>query len=152
MDKKFLIAVVLCFGVVTSSSAAVNPDAIKAAKQAAVATLKSQEWIIYMTPEEGQKGVANETDVLTFTGGTVLSKNLSTQGYPASNFGLTIQEDGTAVWETMQSDESQNLAFLRGELLANGMRGTVFLKPQKGAKVTYYFLTTAPAVKTTIKK
>ena len=150
MDKKFLMAIALCFGVVTVSFAAVNPAAIKAAKESAVAALKSKEWAIYLTPEEGQKGVSSDTDILTFTDGTILSKNLSTKGYLASNFGLTIQNDGTAVWETMQVDETQkDLAFLRGELLTNGiMQGTLFLKPQKGQKVTYYFSTTAPVVNT----
>lgn len=119
----------------------------KAAEREARETLKMKEWEIYLTPQEAPKRVKNETNVLTFSDGKVASKNLSDKGYNTSNFSLTIQDDGLAVWETMQADVDRNLAFWRGELRENVMRGTLFLSPQKGDKITYSFTTVKPEIK-----
>lgn len=116
----------------------------KAAEQSARLTLSSKEWTVYVRPESG-KG-RTETDVLAFTAeGQVSAKNISAKGYNASNFRLTIQDDGLAVWETMQVDKDKNVVFLRGNLKGDEMAGSFFFKPVKGDPSTYLYTTVVPA-------
>jgi len=113
------------------------------AEQSARGTLQSKEWPVYLNLESG-KGKA-ETDTLTFTAeGQVSAKNLFAKGYGASNVRVTAQDDGSAVWETMQVDKDKNLVFLRGVLKGNEMTGSFFMKPVKGEPVTYFYTTVAP--------
>ena len=115
-------------------------EKVKAWEESARKALKAKEWAIFISPESGS-GKA-ESDVITFSEeGKISSKNLIAKGYHASNFALTIQDGGVAVWETMQSDENQNLAFLRGELRAGEMTGTIFMKSVKGIGTTYHYST-----------
>lgn len=115
----------------------------KAKEENARQILKSREWIIYLAPQDS-KGKP-ETDVLTFTEeGKIISKNLIAKGYNASNFALTLSDGGAAVWETMQSDENQNLAFLRGELRGDEMTGSIVMKSVKGIGTTYSYSTMPP--------
>lgn len=129
--------------------AAVKDIMKRQAMDSARQELNSHEWTVYMTPspENAVKRPAIEEDVLSFSGeGRVVSKNLLAKGYPESNYTLTVQDDGTAVWETMQVNEKEGLAFFRGELKNSAMKGVLSLQPQKGAKQTFYFSTTKPEV------
>ena len=115
----------------------------KIVEQSARQTLQLKEWPVYLTLESG-KG-KTETDTLTFTAeGQVSAKNLSVKGYSASNVRVTAQDDGSAVWETMQVDKDKNLVFLRGVLKGNEMSGSFFMKPVKGEPVTYLYTTIVP--------
>lgn len=117
----------------------------KAAEEKARRILKSKGWSVYVTPESG-KG-KTEADIITFTEeGKVSSKNLFAQGYGDSNFRLTVQDDGIAVWETMKVDKDKNFAFLRGELRGNEMTGSIFMKSASGVGSTYYYGTTQAQV------
>ena len=102
--------------------------------------LEGREWVIYTKPSEGKK-IRVETDVLTFKDGTVTSKNLSAQGYGTSNYTPSVQDDGTAIWETMQVRNDVDLIFLRGELRGTTMRGAMGTKPQKGLRESFDFTT-----------
>mgnify|MGYP001568529555 CR=1 FL=1 len=152
MKNNFLAAVILSLAVVSVCFAQAGPEQllaekIKAVKLNAQAELQAKEWIIYLTPQETKRKLTSETDVLTFSDGKVTSRNLSAKGYSTSNMGISsIQDDGTAVWETMQVNAAtKDIVFLRGELLASGiMRGTVFFKPQKGDTTTYSYSTIMP--------
>ncbi|MBI5124305.1 MAG: hypothetical protein HZA72_02685 [Candidatus Omnitrophica bacterium] len=147
---------------VTTGGAAVSAEAKKATEDKIHAGLKAQEWIIYLVDRDGGKGV--ETDFLTFTDETVNSKNLEAKGYPASNFCLFVNIDGSSSWETMKTNPAtKDKVFLRGELRGNVMTGTVFMKPAKGQTSTFIFSTinpvtaqaaleTATATTTTTKK
>ena len=113
------------------------------AEQKVKAQLSAREWTVYRTPESG-KG-KTETDVITFTAeGQVSSQWLLGKGYAASNFRLTVQDDGTSVWETMQVDENKNLAFPRGILKDEKMIRNIFMKPVKGEPVNYLYTTVVP--------
>ncbi|MCM8792844.1 MAG: hypothetical protein NC826_06900 [Candidatus Omnitrophica bacterium] len=111
-------------------------------------TLTSQEWTVYVVPLEITKKETPkmETDVLSFTDTKVRSQNLSQRGYAESNYSLRIQDDGTAVWETMQVNENGDLAFLRGDLKGNEMTGIISMQPQKGSRRDYSFFTTMPQI------
>ena len=116
-----------------------NNEALENAK----ITLASKEWEVYLSMANGKRS-KSPTDVLTFKDGKVASKDLVAQGYAESNFTLSINGDGVAVWETMQVNEKVGLAFLRGELQGTVMRGAISMQPQKGEKSTLYFNSEAP--------
>lgn len=128
-----------------------------AAKRAALTektrqVLQSKEWTIYVTtkPAIEKKPAVVETDVFTFTERTVLSKNLSAQGYAksGSNYSLNVSDDGiSAVWETMQLHENeQDIVFLRGELNVKSsiMVGGIVYKPSKGKSESHPYTTVKP--------
>lgn len=161
MNKKDLAVRVICLLImlfcasVNSASAAkkeaqLNPAEISAqqAKEAQLKArekLKAGEWVIYVSPMSGQPGTM-ETDALTFgANDTVSSKNLIAQGFGASNYRLSVEAGGLAVWETMQANADNDVAFLRGELRGEVMTGTIFIKPHKGQNKTYNFATVKPA-------
>jgi hypothetical protein len=157
MKKISLTAVVLggmLAAVVFAATVTAQTEDAKAAIRRAIElksrqALKSQEWVIYVTPAEmvtGKKKAAPtvETDVLTFTDATLKSQNLCAQGYGESNFALSIGDDGTAVFETMQVNQNEDLAFLRGELQNNVIKGSMGMHPKKGAKRSFNFSTVKP--------
>lgn len=160
--KKIFFAIIalsflfVCFGLmigIPEAKAQANVDLQaqlnKAAEMKAQDTLKMKEWVIYLTPKVAHKGVASETDVLTFTKGTVNSKYLSSLGYLTSNYTLVIEHDGTASWETMQTDkEEQNIAHLTGGLKNGVMKGVMVIRPKKGGETIYYYSTIEPSVET----
>ena len=161
MGKKFMVmvlAVAFIAGVayaadVANKQARVHTKALTADQMKAVdskvhAALKAQGWTIYLHNRDGGRGV--ETDTLVFTDETVDSRNLAAKGYGVSNFGLFIQPDGAASWETMKTIPStKDKAFLRGELRGSVMTGTVFMKSAKGQTSTFIFSTVNPATVTT---
>ncbi|MBU1124893.1 MAG: hypothetical protein KKC84_02615 [Candidatus Omnitrophica bacterium] len=107
-------------------------------------TLESKEWVVYVTLEDSKRPKTEE-DVFTFKDGTIASRNLLAKGYGPSNFSLNVQEDGIAIWETMQVKENEGTIFFRGELLGDGnMRGAMGTKPKKGTRASYWFTTIRP--------
>ena len=93
--------------------------------------LGAREWTVYLISKAAKK-TKQEADILTFSEGKLTSKNLSAKGYLSSNYTVTIQDDNTVVWETMQSTEKGDMAFWRGELRDETMRGILSLHPEKG--------------------
>jgi len=145
MKKVIFVLVVLSFVFLTTGVIlAVTPTTQKTVediqKNLARNTLASKEWKIYLIPD-GSKTAA-ETDVLTFTQGTVVSKKLLELGYGESNITLRLEE-GLPVWVTMQTNPGVGLAFLRGELRGQVMRGTIGIEPKKGKASHYTFTTEA---------
>jgi hypothetical protein len=114
----------------------------KEAEAKARGRLNAKEWTIQLTSSGGKKTKV-ETDTLTFSDGKITSKNLSDKGYPTSNYSLTLGSDGMIIWETMQTAESQDVAFWRGELQGEVMTGVLSLHPTKGEVEDFYFTTQA---------
>lgn len=108
--------------------------------------LSRQEWTIYlMSLSDKQAKIKNDT--LTFAEGKAASKELSGKGYPQTNYTLTLQDDGAIVWETMQSNEKEDVVFWRGELKDGVMRGIVSIHPKDGKNnQDYSFSTEAPVI------
>lgn len=103
------------------------------------AELNGTEWTVEMKPMGG-KGKA-ETDVISFAEDKVSSKNLSNAGYPATNFTVRLEEDGTVIWETMQTSEKDGQAFWRGDIGPDGiMRGVLSKRDTKGNTVDFNFV------------
>jgi hypothetical protein len=133
---------------VTKETAATQAADWKAlAAQKGHQDLSSRSWIIYVWPSDAKGASPRETDTLTFANGKVTSKNLSREGYPESNYGLFVGDDGSITWETMQAREGKeiDLAFLRGELFSDGtMKGSITMQPQRGVKRIYSYSTQMP--------
>ena len=153
MNKKiYAVLLCICAGFLVLASASglmAQEDPKLAAKRAALMqkakqALTGREWIIYVTikPATAKEAEVIETDALTFADRTVLSKNLSTQGYSknGSNYSLWVADDGSFTWETMQlNEETQDIAFLKGEFRGSVMTGVIVYKPVKGEGATYYY-------------
>ncbi len=148
MKKAVIGAMILSFLVVsaelTFAAQEVSPSARQEAEAKAKQILSSKEWAIYLTAM-GEKKAKTETDALIFTEGKVTSKNLSAKGYPTTNYTATVQENGTIVWETMQTAEKGGTAFYRGELEGQAMRGVLSLHSSGGEARNFSFTTTALA-------
>jgi hypothetical protein len=114
-------------------------DKLEAAKKK-MAQLNNTEWQIEMTPISG-KG-KKEAEVISFKDSKVTASSFSKKGFPATNISLTIQDDGTVIWETMQTSEKAGICFWRGELdkAVMTMRGVLSHKIDDKSKMDYSFL------------
>jgi len=65
------------------------------------------------SPKEKNK---NEAEVLAFKDNQISVQGFSKKGFGATNYTLTVQDDGSCVWETMQTSEKSGIAFWRGEI------------------------------------
>ena len=120
----------------------------KAAEKKAKETLAEKEWTIKVTQSASAstKKAKPEIDVLTFSPeGKVTSKNSAAKGYPATNVTVTVQDNGTIIWETMQTNPEVGVLFWRGELNNTIMNGSLTLQPQKGSIEEFYFMTVLAA-------
>lgn len=68
-------------------------------------------------------------DILTFKDKKMASENLNLNGYPASNYSIT-KENNRVVWETMQTSHAGTASW-RGEVEAGQMRGILSLRPKE---------------------
>ncbi len=104
--------------------------------------LESQDWIISLSSliTEG----AREEDVLTFSEGRVISRNLFAKGYPQVRYSLSFSQEGRVSWEAVAESESEGLASWRGELEGeSSMRGILSLQAKSGSLEDFFFESTA---------
>lgn len=100
--------------------------------------LESQDWIISLSPLIA-KG-AREEDVLTFSEGRVISRNLFAKGYPQVRYSLSFSQEGRVSWEAVAESESGGLASWRGELEGeSSMRGILSLQAKSGSLEDLFF-------------
>jgi hypothetical protein len=78
--------------------------------------LNNTEWRIELSVFGAGAKEQKDTDIITFKDNQVSSANLSRGGFSATNYTLTIQQDETLIWETMQTSNKGGIAFWRGEL------------------------------------
>jgi hypothetical protein len=86
--------------------------------------LKFSEWQIQLNPVSG---TGESADVLTFEENKFFSAKMNSRGLPYSNYSVSISEDGTITWETIQSDASGSASW-RGELRDGKMTGMLSLQ------------------------
>ncbi len=115
------------------------PAKPKSPEDSVRAQLSGTKWLIELTPISGGGKVKPAKDSVTFDATKIGSEHLVKQGYPQSNYTLTISEDGTAVWETMQTKEGEGVAFWRGEFHGELMRGVLSKHPLKGDPEDFSF-------------
>jgi hypothetical protein len=126
-------------------TAPVMSDAQRAAlANAAVAKLNSQEWMIYLTTSGAVRALAG-TDVLTFSGRSMSSQNLSEKGFISANFNPIVQEDSSVMLEALQRSGADKIAMWRVELTGDILQGVLTLRTINGAVSTYTFTTNTPS-------
>ena len=84
--------------------------------------LNSTQWQVKLA-SAGQESA----DVLSFTDGAFVSAFLNGQGFPSSNFSVSVLDNGTVVWETMQTS-ANGTASWHGEIAGGKMTGVLSLR------------------------
>jgi hypothetical protein len=105
--------------------------------------LNNTEWQIELAPMSGKGNKEGETVV--FKNNQVSLVGYGKRGFPTTNYTLTVQDDGSAVWETMQTSEKSGIAFLRGEIDAaiQNMRGVLSHRIDEATAEDYSFVSTS---------
>jgi hypothetical protein len=103
--------------------------------------LSNSEWTIELTPLNG-KG-KKEAETITFKDNQVNFVSYGKKGFPATNFTLSVQDDGMVIWETMQTSDKAGIAFWRGEMPdSQSMRGIFSYHPDAKTTLDYSFIST----------
>ena len=87
--------------------------------------LVGTSWDVQVMPMDGSGAKAIQADELRFGAGKVTSSLLSAQGFSEANYSLTLQPDGTVLWETMQTARSGEVVCWRGEWNGERMQGVI---------------------------
>lgn len=103
------------------------------------AELNNTEWRISVTSLSGEKGEP-KSDTLRFINRKVVSEVFESKGYPASNYTMRIESDGTVVWETMQTKEGEGVVFWRAECRDDVMKGIISKHPKGGGHEDFSFI------------
>ena len=112
--------------------------------------LTANPWPIYVISQDMLRGEIKssvKTDLLTFTQDTVLSQNLSSEGYSkgGSSYRVKLDPSGAYVWESIQLHENQaDTVLLKGELKPGVMKGVIVYQPQGKPARTLNFTTVQP--------
>ena len=117
--------------------AATDKNKIKVAE--AAAQLNGTAWVIDLAPMSGEKPKRPLKDTLRFEQGKLTSEKLAADGYPSSNYTLTMGDDGIPVLETMQTNETKGVVFWRGEVSGDTLRGILSKHPLEGNSEDYSF-------------
>ncbi len=88
----------------------------------------------------GVKGRSKQ-DMLIFEENRFYAEKTSKEGFNATNYTLSLKEDGVTVWETMQTAEEGRVNFWRGEIAEDmkSMRGIVSKQLPDGTTENYSF-------------
>lgn len=100
--------------------------------------LNGTTWPLELRPSGAEQG-GPQQDTVTFEGRRVVSNMLTQEGYGGSNFTLTIPDEQTAVWETMQIKSGGERVFWRGEIHGDTMSGILSKQPAQGEPMTWSF-------------
>ncbi len=95
-------------------------------KEEAKARLEGTTWEIELADMSGSSAKKIK-DTIRFKDGKVISDNLKDEGFTATDFTVTLkgEENEIIVWETMQSSEKEGLAFWKGEVRGERVRGVL---------------------------
>lgn len=85
------------------------------------AELNNTEWILELTPVTTAQKVKKETEILVLRNNQISVSGYIGLHFPPTNYTLSPQPDGSAVWETMQTSEKSpaTVVFWRGEVSAD---------------------------------
>ncbi len=111
-----------------------NKKIIDSAKK----TLALKDWLVSLSAVEDNKSMGS-MDILVFSKGKFNSKSLSYKGFSASNLTITVTDNGTIDWETVQTAKNGDMAAWKGQLQAEVMRGILSLYTIEGRIQDFYF-------------
>ena len=108
--------------------------------------INSTQWAIDLNLM-GVKGKSKQ-DVLIFEENRFYAKKTSKEGFNATNYTISVQDDGITVWETMQTAEEGKINFWRGEIAEDmkSMRGIVSKQLPDGTTENYSFLSQSKSI------
>lgn len=89
-----------------------------------------------------------QVDSLIFEDNRFYSDISSKEGFNATNYTISIKDEWTIVWETMQTAEEGKINFWRGEISDDmkSMKGIASKKNPEGIAVNYSFTSTSKKV------
>lgn len=101
-------------------------------------TLALKDWLVSLSALEDNKSMGS-MDILAFSKDKFNSKTLSYKGFSASDFTVTVADNGTVDWETVQTAKNGDMAVWKGQLQAELMRGILSLYTTEGKIEDFYF-------------
>ena len=119
-----LTSVFAGFGATALLAKPMTADEKAKRKKEVVATLSGTTWEVELFSMDDPKKKPIK-DTVSYEHGRLKSKHFATEGYPDSNLTVTIEDDGKAIWETMQSNPDMGPVFWRGELSDKTVTGVV---------------------------
>jgi len=105
-------------------------------KKEVVAMLSGTTWDVELFPMDDPKKKPIK-DVVSYEHGRLKSKAFAVEGYSESNLTVTIEDDGKAIWETMQSHATKGPIFWRGELAEKTVNGVLSRQNKDGSTDAY---------------
>ena len=101
------------------------------------AALNNTEWEVEVTAEGQEEPMQ---DLISFKGRKISIKGSIEKGFNPSNYTLTINEDGSLIFETMQRSDEDELSFIKGEISSDikNMKGIINF-PEGNKSTSYYF-------------
>ena len=100
-------------------------------------------WQVQIRPLDATGDVAPQIDRLQFEAGKLTSASLSDQGFESSNYSLSVQSDGTILWETMQTGPRGDIICWRGEWDGRTMHGILTRQAMEQPAITFRFVGTS---------
>ena len=139
---KRLIGLVMVLNLLIFTAAVIAADEgmeeQKKQLEAAKIELNNMEWKIKLMPMSGTNAAGYE-DTLLFVKNKFSSQKLESEKFPASSYTVSLKGEDVIIWETMQTSESGGLAFWRGELENNVMRGVLSMRPDEKTSMDFSF-------------
>lgn len=109
--------------------------------------LDNTSWKIELKPMATGKGKpkGSEEDTLRFVNKQVISDKLEAEGFSFSNYTVRLKgkNNDVIIWETMQTSENKGIAFWRGEIRNDRMRGVLSWHISEKKKESYNFVSMA---------
>lgn len=108
-------------------------------KQAAE-KLNNTQWSIKLIKIPAEIRRSSDEDTLLFTEGKVESKLLTKEGFTPTSYSLNLKGENMVIWETMQTDAKGNMAFWKGEIEGDKMRGVLSRQPKDKPSQDFTFV------------
>ncbi len=133
--------VVLSLFVFTAAVVAADKDVDEQKKllEAAKIELNNMEWNIKLSPIGETNAQGYEEDTLLFIDSKFSSEKLESEKFPVSNYTVSLKGEDVIIWETMQTSEDAGVAFWRGELENDVMRGVLSVHPAEKTYMDFSF-------------
>lgn len=141
----FFVCLFIALFCIGGLQAQVAPELTKA--RAALANTPRTIYVTYQEMRRGEIISSVETDILTFTEHTILSNNLSEQGYSEDGaaYRVKINPDGSYTWQAiMLHKNNKDTVLMKGDLKNGVMTGVIVYQLQDGTNVTGNFTTVPP--------
>lgn len=140
--------IIFTFGIVSISMA--WPKTAKTQKEMladARNSLENTMWKIELTEISTKTGkkMEGEPDTLRFEANKISSEKMSSEGFSSTGYTVRLKgkDNEIVVWETMQTSEKEGIAFWRGQIVNEAMRGVLSWHIDEGKKRDYTFTSVA---------